>query len=160
MQSPRSHQFAAAVLALGGGLLGTTALAIFMAHVVVAAGIPGVVAKPQDVALLGDLVAVLPFIVTFAAFNVVAAIALMVGRSWAVTVASWVAGVAITIGLLGLVLLIAGSGTTPAADPGRAGDADGLAIISLFLCLYTAAAVALRVSGLQTRPFPAAAAAA
>ena len=58
MPSSRSRLFAAAVLALGGGLLGSTALAIVVAKAVLAAGVPGVVAKPQDVALLGDLLAV------------------------------------------------------------------------------------------------------
>jgi len=159
MQSSRSQLFAAAVLALGGGLLGVTTLAIVAARAVLAAGIPGVVANPQDIALLGDLSAVLPFIVTFAALNVVAAIGLALGRRWAAGVARWVAGIAVAICLIGLLLLIAGSGPISTADAGRAGDPDGLAIISLVLCLYGSAAVALRLPDASTSSFPTAAAA-
>ncbi len=145
MPSPRSHLFAAAVLALGGGLLGVTTLAIVVARAVLAAGVPGVVVKPQDAALLDDLFAVLPFIVTFAALNLAAAVGLALGRRWGVTVGSWVASVAVAIGLLGLLLLVAGSAPSPVAGTGRAGDPDGLAIISVAVCLYASAAVALRL---------------
>lgn len=52
MQPSRSRLFAAAVLALGGGLLGVTALAIVVARAVVAAGIPGVVVRAEGLGLL------------------------------------------------------------------------------------------------------------
>lgn len=85
MPSSRSHLFASAVLALGGSLVAVTALAIAVARAVVQAGLPGVVAKPGDVALLGDLFAVLPFIVTFAVANLAAAVGLATGHAWAPT---------------------------------------------------------------------------
>ncbi len=160
MQPSRSHLFAAAVLALGGGLLGVTALAVAVARAVVAAGTAGVVATPHDLALLDDLVAILPFMVTFATLHVAAAIGLALGRRSAVRAGTWVAGMAVAIGLLVLVIMILGSAPTSAADAGRAGDPDGLAIISVFLCLYGAAAVALRMpAGRVSYLSPAAAAA-
>jgi hypothetical protein len=152
MPLSRSHLFAAAVLGLGGGLLTVTVLAIVVARAVLEAGVPGVVAKPQDVALLGDLFAVVPFIVTFAAANLAASIGLAIGRSWAPRVARWVAGVAVAIGLLGLVLLIAGSGPVSTTAAGRGSDPDGLAVISLFVCAYAWAAIAVRLPFEPQRP--------
>ena len=159
MPSSRSRLFAAAVLALGGGLLGSLALAIGVAKAVLTAGVPAVVAKPQDVALLGDLLAVVPFIVTFAAANLATAVGLALGRRWATGVARWVTGVSVASGLLGLVLLIAGSGPVSTGDAGRAADPDGLAIISLFVCLYAWAAVAVRLPADPGGPLQAASAA-
>ena len=159
MPSSRPHLFASAVLALGGGLLAVMALAIVVARAVVASGIPGIVATPADVALIGDLVAILPFIVTFAAANLAASFGLAIGRSWAPRVARWVAGVSVGTGLLGLVLLIAGSGPASTAGGGRVGDPDGLAIISLFVCLYAWAAIAVRLPS-ETPALPQAPAAA
>lgn len=140
MTPPRSHLFAGAVLALGGVFVGITALGLVAAQAVLFARIPGVVVSSRDAALLGDLLAVLPLIVTFAALNIGAAIGLMVGRGWAVPVASWVAAAAVAVGLLTLVLVIAGNG--PATD------ADGLGIISVFVGFYAAAAIAVQVSAI------------
>jgi hypothetical protein len=55
--------------------------------------------------------------------------------------------VTVAIGLLGLLHLIAGSAPASVAEAGRGGDPDGLAIISVALCLYASAAVALRLPG-------------
>jgi hypothetical protein len=145
MSSSRPNQFAAVVLALGGAMLAVIALAIVVAKVVVDAHVPGVVATPQDVALLGDLVAVLPFVVSFAAANVAAGLGLLLGRRWAPRVARWVSGVAVSIGLLGLVLLIAANGPVASTQVAGASDPDGFAILSVFVCLYAWAAVALRL---------------
>ena len=79
MSSSRSHLFASGVLALGGGLLAVTAFAIVVARAVINAGLRGVVQKPGDVALLDDLVAVLPFLVTVAVINLAAAVGLATG---------------------------------------------------------------------------------
>jgi hypothetical protein len=153
MTAPRSHLFSAAILALGGALTGITALALVVAKGVIATGIPGISVKPQDAALLDDLVAVLPFIVTFAGLNLAAAIGLLVGRGWAVATAGWVATVAVAVGLLAIVLVIAGNGG--AADP------DGLSIVSVFVSLYAAAALAPQVGAtvpaVSFRPVPSAA---
>lgn len=159
MPSSRPHQFAAAVMALGGASLAVTAFALVVARVVIEANLPGVVAKPQDVALLGDLIAIAPFIVTVAAINLVAAVGLVTGRSWAPRVARWVTGVAVTAGLLGLILLIAANGPVPSTQVARASDPEGFAILSAFVCLYAWAAVALRLPTEPTRPVLTAAAA-
>src|SRR5512143_1137765 len=107
MPSSRLHLFAASVLIVGGGALAVTALAIVVARVVIGTGLPGVVATPADTALLDDLIAVLPFIATFAGINVAAGVALATGQTWGTRVARWVTGVAAATGLLGLMLLIA-----------------------------------------------------
>lgn len=159
MPPSRSHLFASGVLALGGGLLAVTALAIAVARTVLSAGLPGVVAKPEDVALLGDLFAVLPFILTFAIANLAAAVGLATGRDWALRVARWVTGVAVAIGLLGLMLMIAGNGPVPATQAAHASDPDGFAILSFFVCLYAWAAIAVRLPEDPGRPLGAAAAA-
>ncbi len=153
--APRSHLFAAAVLTLGGALVGITALGLAVAPGVLAAGIPGVAVKPQDAALLDDLFAVLPFIVTFAAINLAAALGLVIGHSWAASAASWVASVAVAVGLLALVLVIVGSGVG-----GDASNADGLGVISIFVSLYALVALAVHVSRVPTPAFRSAASAA
>ena len=130
-----------------------------VAHAVIAAGVPGIVATPQDVALLGDLFAVLPFILTFAVANLAAAIGLATGRDWAPRVARWITGVAVATGLLALVLLIAGNGPVPATQVATASDPDGFAILSLFVCLYAWAAIAVRLPEDPGRPLGAATAA-
>jgi hypothetical protein len=152
MPSSRAHQFAAAVLVLGGGLLAVTALAVVAARVVVNAGLPGVVVRPRDVALLDDLLAVVPFIVTAAVINLVAGLGLAAGRRWAPRIASWVTGAAVATGLLGLVLLIAANGPVPSTQVAGASDPEGFAILSLFVCLYAWAAVALRLPEEPHRP--------
>lgn len=155
MPSSRSNLFAATVLALGGGLLAVTVLAIVVARSVIAAGLPSVVAKPEDVALLGDLFAVTPFIVSIAVVNLAASVGLATGRTWAPRVARWITGLVVAVGMLGLALLVAGSGPI---QPGATGgsDPDGFAIVSVFVCLYAWAAVALRVPELPKRLVPSA----
>ena len=145
MPSSRAHLFAASVLTLGGGLVAVTALAVVVARFVLNAGLPGVEARPQDVALLGDLFAVLPFIVTFAIVNLAAGVGLVVGRSWATRVARWVTGIVVATGLLGLVLMIAANGPVPSTQVAGAADPDGFAILSVFVCLYAWAAIAVRL---------------
>lgn len=155
----RSSLFASGVLAVGGGLLAVVVLALVVARAVLGAGIPGVVAKPQDVALLGDLFAVLPFIATVAAVNLATAVGLATGRAWAPRVARWITGVAVATGLLGLLLLIAANGPVPATQVAGAADPDGFAIVSAFVCLYAWAAIAVRLPEEPRRPSMAAAAA-
>jgi hypothetical protein len=145
MPASRSYLFASAVLVLGGGVLALVTVAIVVARAVVEAGLPGVVVKAQDVALLGDLFAVVPFIVTFAGINLAAAVGLATGRAWAPRAARWITGVAVATGLLGLLLLIAGSGPIPPTQVAQASDPDGFAILSVFVCLYAWAAIAVRV---------------
>jgi hypothetical protein len=159
MPSSRSHLFASGVLALGGGLFAVLALAIVVGRVVLDAGLPGVVAKPQDIALIGDLFAVVPFIVTFAAANLAAAVGLATGRTWAPQVARWITGVSVATGLLGLVLLIAGSGPVSVVDAAHGTDPDGFAIVSFFVILYAWAAIAVRLPDDPFRPLGAATAA-
>jgi hypothetical protein len=159
MPSSRAQLFAAAVLALGGGLLAVTALAIVVARVVVNANLPGVVVRPQDVALLDDLIAVLPFIATVAGVNLAAAAGLAIGRTWAPRIARWVTGIAVATGLLGLVLLIAANGPVPSTQVAGASDPEGFAILSAFVCLYAWAAVALQIPEEPRRPIVIAAAA-
>jgi hypothetical protein len=152
MPSTRSQQFAAGVLALGGGLLAVGAFAIVVARVVLSAGLPGVHAAPEDLALLADLIAVLPFVVTFAIVNLVGAIGLVTGRTWAPGVARWVTGVAVATGLAGLLLLIAANGPVPPTQVAQASDPDGFAIVSVFVCLYAWAAIAVRLPDEPRRP--------
>jgi hypothetical protein len=126
-------------------MLAVTTVAIVVARAVVEAGLPGVVVTAQDLALLDDLFAVVPFIVTFAAINLASAIGLATGRAWAPRAVRWITGITVAIGLLGLLLLIAGSGPTPATQVAQASDPDGFAILSVFVCLYAWAAIAVRV---------------
>jgi hypothetical protein len=155
MPSSRPHLFASGVLALGGGLLAVTALAIAVARVVVQAGLLGVVATTGDVELLGDLVAVLPFIVAVAVANLAAAVGLATGRAWAPRVGRWITGVTVATGLVGLVLLIVANGPVPASNVTQASDPEGFAILSVFVCLYAWAAIALRLPDDPRRPFAA-----
>ena len=159
MPSSRAQQFAAAVLALGGALLAVTALALVVARVVLDANLPGVAASPQDVALLGDLIAIVPFVATVAAINLVAGLGLANGRPWAVRLARWVTGIAVTAGVFGLLLLIAANGPVPSTQVAAASDPDGFAILSGVVCLYAWAAVALRLPAEPQRPVLATAAA-
>jgi hypothetical protein len=159
MPSSRAHQFATAVLALGGGLLVVTALAILVARIVVSTSLPGIVVRSEDVALLDDLIAVLPFMLTFAAMNLAAGIGLAAGRRWAPRVATWVTGIAVATGLLGLLLLIAANGPVPSTKVAGAADPEGFGILSAVVCLYAWAAVALRLPEEPQRPVVIAAAA-
>ena len=152
MPSSRLHLFAASVLIVGGGALAVTALAIVVARVVIGTGLPGVVATPADTALLDDLIAVLPFIATFAGINVAAGVALATGQTWGTRVARWVTGVAAATGLLGLMLLIAANGPVPATQVAGASGPDGFGILSVFVCLYVWAAIAVRLPEEPRRP--------
>ena len=62
---------------------------------------------PADVALLDDLVALAPFVAAFALADLVAALALAAGRSWADRLATAVATVATSIGAVAFVLVAA-----------------------------------------------------
>lgn len=130
---------ASVLLVLGGLVIAVSALAIGMAKAMVDAGIA---ARPADVALLNDLVAVLPLVVGFAIVDLAAAAGLARGRAWGSTIASIAAGIAVVIGSLGLVLVVAG-GSPFAGGASRAGEADGVAIIGAFVGLYMAVLVAL-----------------
>ena len=131
----------AGVLLITAGLVvAVSALAIAMARVLVASGMT---VRAADAALLADVVALLPFIVAFAVANLVAALGLLGGRAWAETLALGSAAVAVTIGAVGLLLVIVGR--DPFAPPAaRAGpSADGIEILVGFTLLYLAVIVAL-----------------
>ena len=64
-----SRLVAGLLLILGGGVVAVSALAIGLARLLVEGGM---VIRPADAVLLGDLVALLPFIITFAMANLVA----------------------------------------------------------------------------------------
>ena len=133
-------RIAASVLLLAGGfVVAVTALAIWIAQLLVQGGMA---VTPADAALLSDLVAVLPFFVAFAAVNVLAAIGLLTSAEWADVLATSAGTVAVVGGALGLLLVVAGRDPfAPAA--GHAASADGLGILVVFTGLYALVLVAL-----------------
>ena len=131
---------AGVLLVTGGFVVAVSALAIAMARVFVAAGMS---VRPTDAALLEDVAALLPFIVAFALANLVAALGILGGRTWAETLALGSAAVAVTIGSVGLLLVVVGRDpfgpTASTAGP----SADGIEILAGFTLLYLAVIVAL-----------------
>ena len=133
----------AGVLLLGGGLVvAVSSLAIVLARILVEAGMS---VRPAETVLLGDLVALLPFIAAFAGANLVAAFGLLSGKTWADAVALGSAAVAITVGGLGLLLVVVGRDpVAPIASPGS--GADGIGILAAITIVYLAVIVALHAA--------------
>jgi hypothetical protein len=127
------------LLLAGGFVVATTALAIAVAKLLVDGG---VAVSATDARLLSDLVAVLPFVAGFAVVNVVAAIGLFAGRSWAPSVAGTAATIATIIGVLGLILVLVGR--DPFAPITSAGPStDGVEILATFTVVYAVVLMAL-----------------
>jgi hypothetical protein len=133
----------AGALLLGGGLvIAVSSLAIVLARILVDAGMS---ARPAETVLLGDLVALLPFIAAFAGANLVAAFGLLSGKTWADALAVGSAIVAITVGSLGLFLVVVGRDpVAPIGSPGS--GADGIGILSAFTLVYLVVIVALQAA--------------
>jgi hypothetical protein len=133
------HRLVASIpLLIGGIVVSVSALAIALARILVDAGM-GV--GPDDAALLADIAQLLPFIIAFAVSNLVAAVGLLGGKAWAAGVALGSAVVAVTVGVIGLALVVIGR--DPFA-PGAAGSAaDGIGILGSFTVAYLVVIVAL-----------------
>ena len=130
----------ASVMLLGGGfVVGVTALAIVVAKVLVDAG---AAVRPTDVALLGDLVPVLPFIVAFAATSLIAAVGLAVGGAWGDTLAVGISIVAVVTGVTGLLLIVVGGDLFSPTVTAHA-TSNGLGIVGAFTMAYVAVLVAV-----------------
>ena len=140
MTANPSGRIVAGILLLAGGfVVGVSALAIATAKVLVDRG---VAVSPTDAGLLDDLVAVLPFIVGFAAVNVAAAIGLLAERDWAPSIAGAAATIATITGFVGLVLVIVGR--DPFAPITATGPStDGVGILVAFTVLYAVVLMAL-----------------
>ena len=125
---------ASVLLAVGGFLVAVTALGIAIAKILVDAGLA---IRPPDAALLADVTALLPFVVAFAGANILAAVGLLIGRTWADRLAIGAATVAVTIGAFGLFLIVAGSDPFATTTSARS-VADGIGIVGAFTLLYLA----------------------
>ena len=131
---------AASVLFLVGGfVVAVSALAIWMAQLLVQGGMA---VKPADADLLSDLVAVLPFFVAFSAVNLLAAIGLLISADWADALATSTGAIALVGGALGLLLVVAGRDPF-APSAGHAVSPDGLGILLVFTGLYAIVLFAL-----------------
>jgi hypothetical protein len=130
---------ASVLLLVGGFVVAVSALAIWMAQVLVQGGMA---VKPADADLLADLVAVLPFFVAFAAVNVLAAVGLLTSADWADALATSAGSIAVVGGVLGLLLVVAGRDPF-APSAGHAVPADGLGILVVFTGLYAIVLIAL-----------------
>jgi hypothetical protein len=140
----------ASILLIGGSLLvSVTALAIMVANALVGAGMA---VSASDALLLGDLVAVLPFVIAFAVTGFVAAVGLFVGKGWADDLAFGTAIVAIAVGAIGLILLVIGRDPAASAQAARSTD-ETIAVISVFTAFYLSIIVAVAVARLP-RPIP------
>ncbi len=139
MVTKPSRAIAAVLLASGGFIIGVTVLAIALTKVLVDGGLP---VRATDAAVLDDLVPMLPLIGAFAVVNIIAAVGLLLDRSWAAGVAVATALVAVAIGAIGLILLALGSDPLAPASSGRS-SADGFGILGLFTVLYVAVIVAV-----------------
>ena len=139
MITKSSRAIAAALLAGGGFVVGVTVLAIVLTRVLVDGGLP---VRPADGAILDDLIALVPLIGAFALVNVIAAVGLMLDRSWAAGLAVATALVAVAIGSTGLILLALGSDPFASTASGRS-TADGFGIVGLFTVVYLAVIVAV-----------------
>ena len=137
-----SRIVASVLLVAGGFVVAVSALAVAFAKVLVDAGMA---IRPADAALLGDLVPVLPLVVGFAVVNIVAAVGLLLGRSWADAVAFGAAVVAITLGTLGLILVVVGRDPFAPTVSARS-TADGIGILGVFTLAYVAVIVALAMA--------------
>jgi len=131
----------------GSLVVGVAALAVVMAKLLVGAGMP---ITSADALLLGDLITVLPFVVAFAVAGFVAAVGLLVGKSWSDDVAFATAIVAVVVGAMGLILLTIGRDPLASAAGARS-TSDGIGIIGTFTVLYLFIIVAVAVTRLPRR---------
>ena len=154
MPTHPSRLVAGLLLIVGGGVVAVSALAIGLARVLVEAGM---VIRPADAVLLGDLVALLPFIITFAAVNIVAAAGLLLGSSWADRLGLGAGIVGATAGALGLLLVGVGRDPFAPAATARA-TADGIGILAVATALYVLVIVAIDAAGRSRTIFQGAAA--
>jgi len=127
------------VLLIGGMVVAVSALAVAFARILVDAGMT---VGPADAALLDDVVGVLPFVVAFAVANLVAASGLLTGKSWAEGIALGSAVVAITVGVIGLALVIVGRDPFAPVATSRS-TSDGIAMLGVFTVAYLLVFVAL-----------------
>jgi hypothetical protein len=139
MVTKPSRAIAAVLLAAGGFFVGVTVLAIALTKVLVDGGLP---VRPADAAVLDDLIPMLPLIGAFAVVNIIAAVGLLLERSWAAGLAVATALVAVAIGATGLILLVLGADPFAPTSTGRS-SADGFGIVGLFTVLYLAVIVAV-----------------
>jgi hypothetical protein len=139
-----THRVAAIVLFVAGGVIAAVAAtAIAIAKILADAGMA---VRPADAALLSDLAAILPLVIAFAGLNVLAAVGLLTGKSWAETIGLGTAAVAVAGGATGLILNVLGS------DPSqltRRATIDGITVLALFTILYLAAIAALSLGRSQ-----------
>lgn len=119
-------------LAATGLVVGVATLAIVLARLLVNAGMP---VHPGDLATLDDVVAVLPFVATFAIANIVGAFGLMAGAAWSDRLAFAVAGVGAVVGAFGLFLIVAGRDPSATGSAARA-FAEGVGIVGTFTIGY------------------------
>jgi hypothetical protein len=148
MNATRPRFAAAVLLTIGGLLSGMAAVAIGIASLAVHAGLA---AQPHDALLLDDLVAVLPFIVAFVAFDLATARGLATGKGWAMAAGPVLALGAVTMGVLGLLILVVGNDPAALTGAVRASEGDGLGLAAGFTGLHLAALIALRVDGAPFR---------
>ena len=140
----------ASILLIGGSLLiSVTALAVVMAKLLVDAGMA---VSPSDALLLGDLFAVLPFVIGFAVAGFIAAVGLFAGKSWSDDLAFGTAIVAIAVGSIGLILLVIGRDPAASAESVRS-TTETIAVIGAITALYLSVIVAVAVARLP-RPTP------
>ena len=138
----------ASILLIAGSLLvSVTVLAIVVAKQLIDAGMP---ASPSDALLLGDLIAVLPFVIAFAVAGFVAAVGLLVGKPWADDLTFGTAIVAVAVGAIGLILLVVGRDPAASAEAARS-TTETIAVISVFTAFYLSIIVAVAVARLPRR---------
>jgi len=142
-----SRVLAGVLLITGGSVVAVAALAVVFARILVDAGMT---VRAADAALLGDIVAVLPFVVAFAVANLVAAFGLLNGRAWADSLAVGSAVVAVTVGALGLLLVVVGRDPFAPVATARS-TADGIGILGGFTISYLAIIVALLAARVPRR---------
>lgn len=147
-----ARSIAGTALVLSGVISGVLALAIGIARILVA---QGVAVTPADAMLIEDLVAILPFIITFALGAVVAAIGVLQGRVWADRLGTGIGVVGGTVAALGLLLM--GVGRDPlTANAAITGPVDGLGILAVVFVIHALAVMAISLAaGRETASRPA-----
>jgi len=132
------------MLATVGSVVAISTFALVMARAVVAAGLAPV--RAADIALLDDLVPLIPFIAAYGVANLVAALALVTGRPWADRLATAIATISASVGVVAFVLV--GLGHDPFSSTSTvSAAADGLGIIGTFVVTNVVAIVALAFAG-------------
>lgn len=136
-----SRLIAALVLAVGGALTGLTAFGLAVADVFVRSG--RVPVLPADAGMLHDMAAVAPIVGALGVVAVVAAFVLVVDarRARAIGLGVSVAGVAVGLGLVALVLSAAGPFASMPSDR----VLDGIGIVGSYAAFHLVALAALVV---------------